>query len=75
MIKSSNEVQIYEINGKEVRTTVGQQHPVIQVGSHWNMDSMVVIQWHGDSGEKITVNATDLKKAIENATNTNRHGL
>lgn len=74
MIKSDNEVDVYEINGQEQKTQVGSSHPRIHVKSHWNLDRMVIIQWHGDSGEEITVNASDLTAAIKNATNTNRHG-
>lgn len=75
MINSDNTVDIYEINGQEQRPKVGSPHPQIHVRSHWNMDRMVVIKWHGDSGEEVTVNANDLMAAIKNATNTNRHGL
>lgn len=43
----------------------------IKVHAHWNESHMVVIE---AGGEKYTVNASDLKAAIENCTNTNLFG-
>ena len=66
MIKVEQMVGVYEHNGKAI--PVGKSEE-IGISSHWNRDSMVVIEV-GD--ETFTVNADDLLAAIKNATNTNR---
>jgi hypothetical protein len=67
MIKVRNEVTVYEIDGKE--TSVPS--PVIVVCSHWNRDSLVVLE---SDGMRLTVSARDLLEAVANATNSGRHG-
>lgn len=74
MIKSTNEVDICEIDGEAHR---GFPHPKISVVSHWNWETMVVIKLPdgGDGKEHtITVHAKDLQTAVTNARNSNRHG-
>lgn len=63
MLKVESKVPIYEINGQETEDSDGQ---VIVVTSHWNRQSMVVIEVNG--GRKATVLAADLEAAITNAT-------
>ncbi len=67
MIKVINEVQIIERDGKEVSIP----RPAVEVISHWNINTWVVLKI---CGEVITVSAQDLKDAINNATNNNRFG-
>ena len=43
----------------------------LRIHNHWNVSEMVVIEING---EKYTVLAKDLKAAIENCVNINRHG-
>lgn len=68
MITVSNEVKIYEIDGKDVPIVGGDKKLLIT--SHWNERKKVNIQING---KKITVIADDLRIAIDNATNTNRY--
>lgn len=63
MIKVSNEVQVYEVNGKE---TPAVDCPKISVHSHWNETAKVTLEIEG---KKLTVLARDLGAAIANATN------
>lgn len=65
MIKSSNEVDIYEVDGQESAVPV----PRLLVSNHWNRDSLVVLEVHG---KRLTVSARDLQAAIANATNVNK---
>lgn len=67
MITVINEVKVYEIDDKELQP-VGDETLVIT--SHWNSKQRVNII---TNGRKITVIASDLKTAIENATNINRY--
>lgn len=67
MIKVSNIVTVYEVDGKE---TTGIPMPTISVLSHWNRDSMVVLEL---AGQRVTVSAQDIRAAIDNATNVSRH--
>ena len=60
MIKVTNEVPTYD---EPAKTS-------IKVHNHWNRNAFVVIEI-GD--ESRTVNANDIKAAINNATNTKRH--
>lgn len=59
----TNEIKIYETNGKE--TPIGE-NPILEVRSHWNNDNLVVIEI---DGKTVTVVASQLEKAIHNATN------
>lgn len=69
MIKNRSEVPIYEVDGKE--TIVGKG-PTLVISSHWNRDSMVVLEIAGGQAA-FTVTAADLRAAIANATNISRH--
>ncbi len=60
-----SEIEIYEVDGKEVE--LGIDPPKLVVESHWNRDEFVVLTLDGKS---VTVEADKLRKAIENATNT-----
>lgn len=53
----------------EVNTYDKPKKPLVLVRSHWNRNSMIVIEI-GDI--EVTVIAEDLKAAIDNATNTKR---
>lgn len=59
----TNEIKIYETNGKD--TLVGE-NPMLKINSHWNRQNCVVIEI---DGKRITVVASQLEKAIQNATN------
>ncbi len=63
MIKVSNTISVYEVDGKE---STGIGGPTIDVRSHWNRQSLVVLVL-GD--QSYTVVADDLVAAIRNATN------
>lgn len=67
MLKVSNEVTIYETDGKECKEC---PLPTMRVSSHWNRDSMVVLEV-GD--QRVTVSARDIHAAIMNATNVARY--
>jgi len=61
-VKSSNELKVYEHNGKEQQFT---ERP-LKVTSHWNRDEFVII----DTGtETFTVLGDALRIAIDNAMN------
>ena len=72
-IKNKNQIQLYEINGKETKTL----DPKIEICSHWNRNVFVVIDLPEDviknmKNNKLTLTcaASDLIAAIKNATNT-----
>lgn len=62
-IKVSNKLKIYEVNGTEPKPIDG---PQLEVLSHWNRQAFVVLKFGSD---EVTVLASDLDKAIENAKN------
>jgi hypothetical protein len=62
-MKVINHIPIREINNKEVDFTAN----TLTVESHWNRPSLVVVRVNSDVS--ISVNADELKRAIENATN------
>ena len=66
MIKSTNLVPIYEIDGSAAAPVHG---PALVVESHWNMMDRVVLVVEG---KKFTVIKADIIAAIDNATNTAR---
>ncbi len=66
MIKVTCELPVYEIDGQAPPMNGA---PLI-VQSHWNNRQWVVLLM--PNGPPITVNAADLKAALENATNTKR---
>lgn len=57
-----NEINIYEKNGKDVIA----ERAAVTIKSHWSRDEFVVLVVDGTS---VTVSASDLRKAIQNATN------
>ncbi len=59
-LKVSNDVTIYEVDGKD------EYKKVLQVSSSEHHHSFVVLKTDGGS---ITVKGVDLKRAIENAVN------
>ena len=65
MIDVKSEVKIHEINNEKVECF---KHK-LAVLSHWNEDDKIILQIED---KKYTINAYDLQKAIENATNINR---
>jgi len=68
MIKVTNEVEPYEVDGNE-SSGLKSSKDLLIVESHWNRDSFVVLKYKGKS---ITVIASDLNSAISNATRSNR---
>lgn len=66
MIKVANEITLYETDGKE---TSGCPLPIMIVRSHWNRNTLVVLEI---AGERVTVCARDLLAAVANATNVSR---
>lgn len=62
MIKVSNELPNYDEPVK----------PSIRIHAHWNNPKLLVI-WLDDETSR-TVAAADVIAAVQNATNTNRHG-
>ncbi len=54
-----------EVDTKEVKG-VSDKSDVLRVGSHWNRNDLVILEWRGGS---ITVLARDLQRGIVNATN------
>ena len=58
--KSTNTIQIYEINGIECKT------PKLIIREHWNKKQFVVIEI---GGVDCTVVAEELKRAIDNSQN------
>ena len=67
VIKVTNELPIYEIGGK---APAMHDTPVLIVRSHWNDPLRIVLET--ETGYCITINAKDLRAAIENAANTRR---
>ena len=63
-MKVINEIRIYEMDGKELPPT---DIKYLRVVSHWNRARvMVVIELEGVA---VTVPADDLRRAVDNATN------
>ena len=67
MIKVRSTVTVYERDGVEYRGLDGE---TIQVESHWNRNTLVVLEI---GGHKHAVSASDLRVAITNAENSGRH--
>jgi|GEM_PF-2062454 len=66
--KSENTLQVYETNGTENKGLESKK-PKLKVSEHWNRKEFVVIEVNG---EKHTVIANELKRAIDNAQNAHR---
>ena len=64
--ESINFIEIYEINGTEEKGLRSHQRKV-RVREHWNRQEFVVLQI--DEGTEVTVLASQLVRAIENAQN------
>ena len=69
MIKVTNEIKLYELYGKQMDKLFDTVIPLFIVESHWNEGGKVVVTL---GGETVTVVASDLIAAIQNATNSNR---
>jgi len=66
VIKVSNDITVYEIDGKE---TSGVPLPKMSLVSHWNRAELIILII---DDKCVTVTARDLRAAIDNATNVNR---
>lgn len=67
MNKTESKIDIYEIDGSEIR---GLDKPQLKVSNHWNRRELVCIDLDGKS---VTVSASILVKAIENAQNIHKY--
>lgn len=65
MLKIETKLDPTEINGTAITGLPNDADQVI-VSAHWNINSFVVIDFHGRT---VTVVADDLRRAITNATN------
>lgn len=63
-----NEVEPYEVNGTEINGLKSSKN-LLRVESHCNYNNFVVLRYED---KNITVKASDLQKAINNAINSNR---
>ena len=74
MIKSTNELDIHEIDDKDDKCF---PRPRLAVVSHHIWDDFVILVIPGTDGipeRRLTVNGRDLKTAVQNAQNVRRHG-
>ena len=61
-VESKNEIKVYEVRGEDT----GNDDISISIVSHWNRREFIII----DTGNSAyTVDADDLRKAIENSQN------
>lgn len=67
MLKVRSEMDIYEVDGKDVTE---YPPPKLVVESHWNCPDRVVLCIHD---ERYTVIVRDIEAAIRNAANSNRY--
>jgi hypothetical protein len=67
VIEVINELTIYEIDGKAVAI---RDTPTLTVKSHWNDPEWIILCT--PDGRRFTLNAKDMRAAIENAANTRR---
>lgn len=63
--ESINLIEIYETNGVEEKG-LRSERPKVEVSEHWNRKDFVKI---GIDGKNVTVLASELKRAIDNAQN------
>ena len=61
-----NKINVYEIDGNDEDIKYGT---TIEIKSHWNSRKLVCLNIFG---KEITINAEDLKRAIDNAVNVSR---
>lgn len=67
--ETSNSLEIYETNGIDEKG-LRSQRPKLIIHEHWNVRDFVVIEL---DGKKVTVLASQLKKAIDNAQNAHQY--
>ena len=65
MLKIETRLDPVEINGTEIKGLPQDADQVI-ISAHWNVNRFVVIDFHGRT---VTVLASELKRAIQNAEN------
>lgn len=65
MLKIETRIDPVEINGTAITGLPNEADQVI-VSAHWNINSFVVIDFHGRT---VTVLAEDIERAIKNARN------
>ena len=70
MLKVRCETRIWEVNGEDRSAVDGEL--VLYVTSHWNRSEWVVLKAPGLPAT--TVDASQLRAAIDNCTNTRRFG-
>ena len=61
-IRVVSSINVYEVDGVEVPRDL----PQIDVSAHWNRDTLVILTI---DGKRHTVVASDLRAAVQNATN------
>lgn len=61
-----NKINVYEIDGNDKNIEYGT---TIEIKSHWNFRNLVCLNIFG---KEITVDAEDLKRAVDNAINVSR---
>ena len=65
MLTIETRIDPLEIDGEDV-PALPQDKDSLRVKAHWNINRLIVLEWRGN---KITVAAEQLQKAIQNATN------
>lgn len=63
-MRVTNEVDVYELKGRDVKNKVGEERPTLVVSSHWFRQGFVVLEF---GGLNFTVAAGDLMAAIAKA--------
>lgn len=63
--ESINLIEVYETNGTEEKG-LRSDRPKVKVSEHWNRKDFIIIEV---DGKKVTVLASELKRAIDNAQN------
>ena len=70
MIKTETLIDVYEINGKDVEHKIGELKPMVKIENHWcKYRDFVVLKFEDTT---LTLNVSELRKAIENAVNSGR---
>ena len=67
MIRVENNVEVFEVDGKDLPVSDDTE---IVVRSHWNRNDLVVLEI---KGKRFSVAARDIATAINNAVNTARY--
>ena len=68
-IDVSSIVQVYEVDGAEIKGLKSDK-PNIIIRNHWNRRELVELEV---GGQRLTVSASDLERAIANAQNAHRY--